>query len=168
MAAGSPESLEKKGPGGNIAAVRENSSLLLKLEIMVYNTIRSLSRTFAKGKTMASHADRIDQELTELVGLYQKDPKRFEQLSRQLIEEVINGFPPERRWRAYGWQFRLDATLSRYKDPVARMNKMVEILWEQVRRFQEVLLNPAKALEEKSAKEPSGTVISLQRYRKLH
>jgi len=46
---------------------------------------------------------------------------------------------PDRRLRLEQLQFRIEGQLRNYKDPVARMNKMVEIFWEGVKEFQDVL-----------------------------
>jgi len=59
------------------------------------------------------------------------------------IEDFINSCPPERQERLRQFQWRLDQQLSKYKDPTARFNKMVEIFWEGVEKFQKTLENPS-------------------------
>ena len=43
-------------------------------------------------------------------------------------------------------QFIIEMRLRKYKDPVARMNKMVELFWEQLGLFHEVLHDPARVV----------------------
>jgi hypothetical protein len=112
--------------------------------------------------------DPVDDLISRLGDLYRQDPVRFEVVSRELIRKTIENFPPERRQRAFGLQFRLDATLNRYKDPVARMNKMVEILWEHLRLFQDVLNDPGKVLARNEGEKAPGKVIPFPGSRKLH
>lgn len=112
--------------------------------------------------------DPIEELVAGLGELYRKDPAEFESVSRELIRLTIESFPPERRSRALGMQFRLDAILSRYRDPVARMNKMIEILWEQVRQFQEALNDPVGVLAEREEGKGPGKVLPFPRSKKLH
>lgn len=58
---------------------------------------------------------------------------------KKQLEEFISSLPEERQTPIRQFQWRLDAQLSKYKDPVARMNKMVEIFWEGVKDFQQAL-----------------------------
>jgi len=101
---------------------------------------------------MSLPADGTREMIERLSGLYQKDPEEFERLSRQLIHQTIEGFPEHRRSRARGLQFKLDCILSRYHDPVARMNKMVEIFWDYFQQFHEAFFNPEKLLAEREAR----------------
>ncbi len=91
-------------------------------------------------------SDLFFEELSEL---YQTDPEKFEEQRRILIERTISEFPRECRERAQGLQFTIDARLHRYKDPIMRMNKMVEIFWEHFARFQETVNDPERILEER-------------------
>ena len=62
--------------------------------------------------------------------LFKDDPEEFEIYTRKLIEETIDGFKSEERiLAAKQLQWNIDNTLRKYKDPVARMNKMVELMW---------------------------------------
>ena len=89
------------------------------------------------------------QMIARMAELYHSDPQAFEAMRRLLIEETIEGFPEEHRTRAYGLQLRIDAELGRYRDPVARMNRMVEIFWDGVRNFQQALTDPNSLLRER-------------------
>jgi len=57
-----------------------------------------------------------------------------------MIEDYIASIPDEiSRKKCAGIQFRLDHELSKYHDPIARMNKMVEIFWKGVYEFNHAL-----------------------------
>jgi hypothetical protein len=107
-------------------------------------------------------AEHTHDLIARLSDLYQKDPQQFAKEKTLLIQELIESFPEEHRKRAYGLQFRLDAELSRYKDPVSRMNRMVELFWEGIGRFQDVLNDPATALQERQRKKTTGEIIPLR------
>lgn len=112
--------------------------------------------------------ESTEEQLARLNGLYERDPEEFDRRSQELIRKTIESFPEEHRRRAYGLQFRLDADLSQYKDPVSRMNRMVEIFWEQVVKFQRAVSDPLKVIEEKETCRKEGKVIPLPRRDKLH
>lgn len=117
---------------------------------------------------MATPRNNTDEQLARLGGLFQKDPEQFEKQSQELIRQTIESFPEEHRSRAYGLQFQLEATLGHYKDPVSRMNKMVEIFWEQFRKFQEAVTDPLKVIEERKEHRGEGKVIPMRRKENLH
>ncbi len=107
-------------------------------------------------------------DIDRLGELHRDDPDAFEDLRRQLIEEAIENFPPEYRARAQGIQFRLDQELNLCKDPISRMNRMVEIFWEGVQQFEAVIRNPEGYMEQKRRAAP-GEVIPLRgEKRSLH
>ena len=107
--------------------------------------------------------DHHNGSLDKLTGLYQKDPELFEAERKKLIQQTIESFPPEYRTRAQGLQFKIEATLSKYKDPVARMNKMVEIFWDYFQEFQEVLNNPTGYVKKSEEKNGPGKVLQFNR-----
>ena len=55
---------------------------------------------------------------------------------RQFLDSIED---PKRRQKLEQMQWRIDAELRKYKDPVARMNRMVELFWEGFKEFQEVM-----------------------------
>ena len=55
---------------------------------------------------------------------------------RKYIDSIED---PDRRLKLEQLQWRIDADLRKYKDPVARMNRMVELFWEGVNEFNDVL-----------------------------
>jgi hypothetical protein len=111
---------------------------------------------------MSARADKTHQILEQLTGLYQTDPVEFDRISRELIADTIASFPEHHRRRAQGLQFRLDAILSHYHHPVARMNKMVEIFWEHFWQFHDALVDPERFVADRArnSKAP-GRIIQL-------
>ncbi|MDO3379310.1 DUF3135 domain-containing protein [Geoalkalibacter halelectricus] len=109
-----------------------------------------------------SEKDRYpDIAFDELSTLYKNDPDKFEEQRRALIDQTIENFPEDCRRRAQGLQFTIDCKLDRYKDPIMRMNKMVEIFWEHFSVFQETINDPEKVLQERRAARQGAKVISL-------
>ncbi len=82
--------------------------------------------------------DNVDEKQFERqCALYQSDPAEFERQVREKIDEIIQNADPKYRKRLQGLQFTIDCTLKKYKDPVARMNKMVELFWEGFLKFRD-------------------------------
>lgn len=96
----------------------------------------------------------------ELSELYKTDPELFEVRCRELIEDVIKSCRPERQEHLRKLQWRIDQTLARYKDPIARMNKMIEMFWEGVGEFQ-------SAFEGKSKPQKAAVVLTLPKGRQF-
>ncbi len=109
--------------------------------------------------------DPTEKILAQLTGLYQKDPEAFEALRKKLIRRTIEEFPEPHRQRAYGMQFQIEAQLHKYKDPLVRMNRMVELFWEQFEKFQVALTDPLRLIAEREQQKKASKVIPL---RKLH
>ena len=64
----------------------------------------------------------------------------MKQVTRQDIDDFIESIEDEeRKLELQRLQFRIDRELRNYKDPVARMNKMVVLFWEGFKEFDEVL-----------------------------
>jgi hypothetical protein len=110
-------------------------------------------------RPMVTKEQTTEEILVRLTGLYQKNPGEFEELRKTLIERTIEEFPAEHRKRAHGLQFRIESRLRKYKDPVVRMNKMVEIFWEQFGLFHDVLQNPTKVIAEREQKKNKAVVV---------
>nr|NIS40822.1 DUF3135 domain-containing protein [Desulfuromonadales bacterium] len=101
----------------------------------------------------------------ELRALYERSPEEFERRRRELIDEAIERFPPSRRQRALGWQFRLETALRHYRDPVARMNKMIEILWGQVETLRQALNGELPGQDPAEPRRRNGKVLPFQNTR---
>ena len=105
-----------------------------------------------------------DRVYDRLNGLYGRDPDRFEEERKRLIRETIDSFPEEYRARANGLQLKIDAALMKYHDPVARMNKMVEIFWEHFQQFHDVLQDPVNFLRKREdEKQKNGKVLNFKK-----
>jgi hypothetical protein len=97
-----------------------------------------------------------------LSGLYKTDPDQFQVTTRQMIDDYIASIPDEvSRKKCAGIQFKLDHELSKYHDPLARMNKMVEIFWQGVYQLHNAL-NVTIEVKESSA---SDTVIFMNDFK---
>jgi hypothetical protein len=96
---------------------------------------------------MENHIEKSDNIYEQLQGIYQLDPEKFERLSGKLIRQALEEVPEEHRAHAYGMQRRIEHQLKKYKDPISRMNAMVEIFWQQFHEFQAVINNPREVLE---------------------
>lgn len=57
----------------------------------------------------------------------------------KLIEDYISSLPPERQQRLRQLQWKIDGELRKYKDPVAKMNRMAELFWEGVHEFKNAI-----------------------------
>lgn len=98
---------------------------------------------------MGNNIKNLDSIYEQLQGIYQQDPEEFERLSSDLIRQALDDVPDEFKARAYGIQRRIEHQLKKYKDPIARMNAMVEIFWQQFHEFQAVINDPGEVLEKK-------------------
>ena len=75
------------------------------------------------------------RDFDDLVKLYQEDPDEFNRECREAIEDFISQLPDDCQTKAKQLQWQLDNELRKYKDPIARMNKMVEMFWETFSEF---------------------------------
>lgn len=75
----------------------------------------------------------------ELSKLYKSDPEAYQEHCKELIEDTISQFPECKQEALRQLQWRIDGELRKYKDPLARMNKMIEMFWEGVIEFNDVL-----------------------------
>jgi hypothetical protein len=57
----------------------------------------------------------------------------------KLIEDYISSLPTERQLRLRQLQWKIDGELRKYKDPIAKMNKMVELFWDGVGQLHDAL-----------------------------
>ena len=96
-----------------------------------------------------------------LKSLGDDDPNAFEEAKNEIIEEFIMTHPPETQKRLRQKQWLIDNELRKFKDPTARLNRMVEMFWSQVREFQASLLtleHPEMAKIEKPKKEKAKVI----------
>jgi hypothetical protein len=110
---------------------------------------------------MNSHKYEIDSLLSELESVSEKDPEKFERIRSKIIKTAIESYPEETQQRYYGIQFTLDCELRKYKNPVARMNRMVEIFWAKVYEFNLALNHPEAIFAARENKREPAKVIQL-------
>jgi len=89
----------------------------------------------------------IYNELKEL----NNNPELFNNRARQIIDEELKNCPEEYKEQFERKQWKLEQDLRKFKNPVARMNKMCEIFWHGVFEFKHVLETGQK-LHTKKAK----------------
>lgn len=103
----------------------------------------------------------FELKFDELAELYRTDPQAFEEKRKEMLEDnlvKICGDCPEKLARCRAMQWRIDQELSRYKNPVAKYNKMVEMFWKQFSEFQ-VSLNTLQGEIESEKLEPKKAEI---------
>ena len=66
-------------------------------------------------------------------------PDELEEYKKKLIETYITSLPEEKQHRLRQLQWKIDGELRKYKDPIARMNRMTELFWEGVGHFKNAL-----------------------------
>ena len=93
-----------------------------------------------------------ERKFEELSRLWRDDPEEFGRVARMRIDKLIESVEPERRQSLRQLQFRIDCELRKYKDPVARMNKMTELFWEGVKSLDDALNGKLARVEEKTIK----------------
>lgn len=99
--------------------------------------------------------------------LFKENPEAFEAHKEMVVADFIASLPTEdARRRARGLQFKIDAQLTNIKDPVAKMNKMVELFWEGFKEFHGVLMNPLEVIAKKQDGSGRADVIPITRKRK--
>jgi hypothetical protein len=84
----------------------------------------------------------MDMSFDELKTLFETNPQAAEQKCNEIIENYILSLPEDRQQRARSFQWQLEQKLRHYKDPIARMNKMIELFWSGVNKFHTALTEP--------------------------
>jgi hypothetical protein len=111
---------------------------------------------------MKCHQSRINELLPQLELYSEGNPDKFDAIRDEIIASAIASFPERYQQRAQGIQFTLDCELRKYKHPIARMNRMVEIFWQKFDEFSLVVNNPAAAASQAPGEsDPPAKVISL-------
>jgi len=102
----------------------------------------------------------------KLIKLMENEPEAFEKAKEELIEEFIMEQPEDKREQLRQKQWLIDGELRKYKNPTARLNRMIEMFYEQVRQFQVALMtleHPEMKKEEKSETKEKAPVIELKK-----
>lgn len=72
------------------------------------------------------------RDFDDMVRLYQEDPETFEAEAKEAVESYISSVPEECQQRLRQLQWKIDNELRKFKDPIARMNHMIEIFYSMV------------------------------------
>ena len=98
----------------------------------------------------------MNWDFDEMKRLHKENPEEFAAISRDKIYDYIYSIPsPNRREQLMDLQRRIDTELAEYKDPIARMNRMVELFWMQV----QLLDDAYKVLVKEETRETPKNVI---------
>ncbi len=101
-------------------------------------------------------------EFEELVELAKQDPKGFEELRRELCQQVINEAPIETQARLHGMQFKLDMERERSSNSLAACIKFSSMMNESLQELQLAISNPREYLNQQdNAKQHSAEIIEL-------
>ena len=101
----------------------------------------------------------VEKYLRDLARMHEVDPENFEKLRAELIDSTINSFPDRFRKRARGIQFFIDHELDKHKDPVSRMNRMVELFWDKFHEFSHAMNDPVGFTVAREQNKKDGKVI---------
>jgi hypothetical protein len=97
-----------------------------------------------------------ERTFDELVELNQTDPEAFEEYRKAFINKALTDMCadcPECLKRCEKFQWRLEQELNKFKNPISRYNRMVEMFWEQTKDFQQALAgNPPKPKQTENPK----------------
>ena len=63
------------------------------------------------------------------------------QRANEFIEEFIGSLPEHKQKVFRQKQWCIESELIKYKNPVMKMNKMIELFWEGVKEFKDVTKN---------------------------
>ena len=81
-----------------------------------------------------------DLTLDERQKLAQTDPEQFDKLAKQAIADLIETVgDPKKRWALKKLQNDVNKDLKKYKNPIARYNRMVELFYDQFNKFNQSL-----------------------------
>lgn len=105
-------------------------------------------KLFVRLINISPRSTMMNVTFDELKTLFETDPVAAEQKANEIIEEYIMTLPDERQQRVRAINWRIQQELRHVKDPTARMNKMVEMFWNGVKEFQDVLKSPKEVLDQ--------------------
>ena len=74
--------------------------------------------------------------------LHQEDPDNFDKVKREYINQEIKRIAKgdeRREWNLRLYQKTINDDLNKYKDPIAKYNRMIALFWEGVRKFYKAL-----------------------------
>lgn len=83
--------------------------------------------------------------------VFAQDEEGFNAEVENIVEEFIQSQPEDRRERLRAQHWRINQELAKFKDPTARLNRMIEMFYAQLREFQFALTNPSHPAVQKQA-----------------
>ncbi len=86
----------------------------------------------------------MDFNFEEWAQLFKDDPEAFEKKKREVLEETLQGFIERGSSKLYveslrAGLWRQEHELKKFKDPQARLNKVIELFYEQHDKFNDAL-----------------------------
>lgn len=92
-----------------------------------------------------------------LAALFKQDPIEAQKLADNIIETAINEMdvPDDKKQRLKAANFRLQQDLRKYKHPIARLQRMEVLFWEQFNRFKTAMETPSLLLEPQIPNNPT-------------
>jgi len=105
----------------------------------------------------------MEHDFDYLKNLYTEDPDEFKRITDTVIGDYIESVPTDKQDKLRRKQWVLEQELSHFKDPLARMNRMVQIFWEGVNEFREVTNDPFSKTNVSSNNEHKGTVVEFKK-----
>lgn len=108
---------------------------------------------------MSTNHGELEKKLRSLENLYEHDPLQFEVLRQEIMDQEINSYPERFQQRARGIQFTLECELNKYKHPIARMNRLVELFWRKVDEFHEAMSQPLNFSAKQEENKTTGKVL---------
>ena len=76
-----------------------------------------------------------------------------------IINDFIESFPEERRPRLRAMQWKIDQDLEKYKNPTARMNFLIDTLFQQMADLYEALTDPDTFMERRQQRAESAEIL---------
>jgi hypothetical protein len=78
-------------------------------------------------------------DIFEKLSKLSEDPEAFEEARKGVVADIVQSLPEEKQRAAEQYFWVEHNTLSRIKDPTARMNVAVANFWKGVGEFQRIL-----------------------------
>ena len=93
-------------------------------------------------------------DFDHLKNLFKQDPFAAQKLADEMVETAINGMDitEDKKQRLKAANFSLQQDLRKYKHPIARLQRMEFLFWEQFNRFQTAMETPSLLMEKKTPK----------------
>lgn len=105
-------------------------------------------KVFIKLVNISPRATFMNITFDELKTLFETDPIAAEKKVVLIIDEYIYTLDEEKQQRARAYNWRIQQDLRKFKDPIARMNRMVEMFWAGVKEFQHTLETPQNIVDQ--------------------